>query len=250
MTKKTLVLVVLVSLISGSASAAVKYYNSDAANGAPGDTRRISINLCPPTTFGAGEIFGFQKLIDDGLGTVTLDGIEINTASLTDLSGDLLVPVFGPGAFIFIDSDIERTRSGLATSTTSGVGGHGPSGTDPGQSAEWGLVTGFVASGGAFCIASPVTICNQNGFSHGATSAYIIPSTSYNLGTWNFDAEGDMEAATWYLTRTSNGGLSNNHNLLRGAFVGSALPALPLVGFGILAFGLAVAGGRVLVGKK
>ena len=59
-----------------------------------------------------------------------------------------------------------------------------------------------------------------------------------------------MQAVTWYITRTSNGGLSNNQNFLRGTFVGAALPALPLVGFGILALGLAVAGGRRLAGKK
>jgi len=53
-----------------------------------------------------------------------------------------------------------------------------------------------------------------------------------------------------YIQRTSNGGLQNSRWNMRGAFVGSGLPALPLVGFGALALSLAVIGGRALVGKK
>lgn len=60
-----------------------------------------------------------------------------------------------------------------------------------------------------------------------------------------------MAPASGLIIRTSNGGLSNNHMLARGAFVGSALPGLPLVGFGVLAVTLVViGGGRSIVGKK
>jgi hypothetical protein len=240
---------VLAILVAGSANAEVKSYDSNANNGSPGDQKRISINLCPPVVITANTLLGYQKITDNGTGTVTLDHTNANTTQITDLSGDLLVPVFGPGAFIFIDGQIKR-KAGPTTSNTSGIGGHGPSGTGPGQSAEWGVVSGWTSTGFQFCISSPITICNQNGFSHGATTGYILPSTTYNLGTWNFDAEGDMQSSTWFLIRTSNGGLSNNHYLQRGAFVGAALPALPIVGFGILALGLAVVGGRAIAGKK
>ena len=80
-------------------------------------------------------------------------------------------------------------------------------------------------------------------------SPSILASDTYNLGTWNFDAVGDL-SATWIITRTSAGGLSNSQELHRGAFVGASLPALPLVGFGALALSLAVIGGRALFGKK
>jgi len=246
---QSLTVMVLATLVAGSANAAVKYYDSSKNNGSPGDQKRISINLCPPVIFTPDSLIGYQKITDDGSGTITLDHTSANTTQITDLGADILTPVFGPGAFIFIDGQIER-KAVNHISNTSSIGQHGPSGTGPNQSAEWGVVTGWQASGVQFCIASPITICNQNGFVHGATTVYILPSTTYNLGTWNFDAAGDMESADWFLIRTSNGGLSNNHYLPRGAFVGAALPALPIVGFGILALGLAVVGGRAIAGRK
>jgi len=88
------------------------------------------------------------------------------------------------------------------------------------------------------------------GFAHGATIPRTLPSTSYDLGTWNFDAGGNLEAAQGLITRTSNGGLTNNGARYRGVFVGRQLPALPLLGFGALAVSLAVVGGRRLIGRK
>jgi len=241
----------LACFIAGNASAAVKSYDMTENNGARGDQKRISINLCPPIALTPNTLIGTHELTDTGSGTVTLNRVSGNTKQITDLSGDILIPIFGPGAFIFIDGDIRRSAGSAATtSTTAGIGAHGPSSSAAGSSAEWGAVSGWVSTGFQFCVSSPVTICNQNGFVHGQTSIYILPSTSYNLGTWNFDADGDMQATSWFLIRTSNGGLSNNHYLMRGIFVGSALPALPLVGFGILALSLAVVGGRSLMGKK
>ena len=77
-----------------------------------------------------------------------------------------------------------------------------------------------------------------------------LDSGTYDLGTWAFDAVGDYEAATPWIFRTTAGGTSNQSIIQRGAFQGSALPALPLVGFGALALSLAVVGGRSLMGKK
>jgi len=193
---------------------------------------------------------GYRRLNDDGLGTVTLDEFVSVADNITDIGPDLLITVFGPGAFIFIDNTATTSITSTHPSNSSGIGAHGPSGTAPGETAEWGVVSGFVNTGSNFCLSSPVTICNQNGFAHGSTLPTVLPSSTYDLGTWNFDAEGDLLAETWYLTRTSNGGLSNNHVLVSGNFVGSALPALPLIGFGALALSLAVLGGRALVGKK
>ena len=121
----------------------------------------------------------------------------------------------------------------------------------PGQSAEWGVLSGFEITGVDFCLSSPVSICNQNGFAHGITVASNqLGSSSYNLGTWIFDAEGDLEATGSYITRTASGGTSNVNHFIRGSFQGASLPALPLVGFGALAVSLAVIGGRSLLGKK
>jgi hypothetical protein len=130
-----------------------------------------------------------------------------------------------------------------------GVGSHGPSGTAPGESAEWGVVSGWELTGFSYCVSSPVLICVQNAGAHGATITPELASQTYDLGTWQFDSLGDMEA-DFYITATLNGGTANTASRLRGAFVGTSLPALPLVGFAALAAGLAAIGGRALMGKK
>ena len=242
----------LVIAYAGSAQAGVKFYNQTTEGGTPGDQRRISINICPPITTSLGRTDGgFIHLTDDGTGTVTMNDVSFVADAFTDLGPDILTSVFGPGGFIFIDSKL--TRNLLAEtniSNTSGVGPHGPSSTAPGSTTEWGIIDSWNITGENFCLSSPVTICNQNGFAHGGTIGNILPSDTYNLGTWNFDSIGDLEAETWYVSRTSNGGLSNNHDLPKAAFVGASLPALPLIGFGALALGLTVIGGRALMGKK
>lgn len=248
MLARSIALVFTTLLVAGSAQAVVKAYDASAENGLPGDVRRFSPTTCPPVRFTANNLTGFHILDDGGLGTVTL--LEYNGAQDTTTNlGDELTPVFGPGAFIFIEVELTRNIAAPATSNTSGVGSFGPSGTDPGEATEWGVVSGFTITGSNFCVASPVSICNANGFSHGQTTPNELPSTTYDLGTWTFDAEGDFES-TWYITRTSNGGISNNQAMLRGAFHGSSLPALPLLGLGGLALGFAAIGARTLVGRK
>ena len=250
---RRIVLPLLVALflgLAGSASAVVKFYSADKDNGTPGDNFRTSINVCPPFALTPGVVEGFHRLNDDGLGTVTLEFFENDNSTLTDLDAEQLTPIFGPGAFIFIDNTSTINISGPHVSTTSGVGAHGPSNSAPGGSVEWGLVSGFVITGQAFCISSPVGICNQAGFIHGQTIPRTLPSSTYDLGTWAFDAEGDFEQVTGYLTRTTNGGLSNNGTQVRGAFHGAALPVLPIAGFGALALGLGVVGARALTGRR
>ena len=236
--------------LAGSAQAAVKFYDSDLLNGAPQDQRRIANNLCPPIITTLGSLGGHKQVSDDGLGTVTLEEYISSSDNLTDIGPEVLGPVLGPGAFIFLDNQSTRTMDAAQTSNTSGIGAHGPSGTAPGQSAEWGVLSGFSTTGFNFCVSSPAALCNQNGFAHGQTVASLNPSTSYDLGTWSFDAEGDLEATTFYIVRTSNGGLLNTQELVRGSFVGASLPALPLLGFGTLALGLAAIGARSLLGRK
>ena len=171
--------------------------------------------------------------------------------STTDLGPDELTSIFGPGAFIFL---VNQSTSNITTpqvSNVTGVGGHGPSSTAPGSTTEWGIVSSYQITGLVYCISSPVAICNNAGFSHGITARRTLASDTYDLGTWVFDATtGDFEAAQPHITRTSNGGLTNNGSKLRGQFVGASLPALPLFGFAALALSLAVIGGRSLLGKR
>jgi len=247
---RSLLLAVFICAIAFPSGAAVKAYDASKDNGTPGDNRQISINTCPPIRFVPDVMTGNYTLNDDGLGTVTLDRLVSAEDRQVDIGPNTLAPNFGPGAFVFIAANVSRVVNLDNVSDVDGIGAHGPSGTDPGESTEWGVVSGWFPSGTLFCIASPTAICTLNQFTHGSTAVFTLESTTYNLGTWNFDAQGDMSAETWYFKRTSNGGLANTQSYLTGAFHGSSLPALPLVGFGVLAACLAVAGGRSLIGKK
>jgi hypothetical protein len=245
-----ILIAVLVLSLAGSAQAGVKFYDASKANGTPADGFLNSTGLCPPAVTTLGDTFGFMELSDDGLGTVTLEKFSSETDIIADLGPQQLQGAFGPGAFVFIINQSTTSTTAPGLSNVSGIGAHGPSSTASGSSAEWGIVSGFQITGLTFCIGSPVTICFNAGFVHGVTIDRTLPSTTYDLGTWNFDAEGDYEAVSGYIVRTSNGGLTNNGARLRGALQGTSLPALPLVGFGALALSLAVIGGRALLGKK
>ena len=125
--------------------------------------------------------------------------------------------------------------------------GHtGTGSTAPGGSVDWGVVSGWTRSGFTYCASSPATICTSGTqVPHGVTVATPpAQSSTYDLGTWTFDAAGDMSAASPYIFFTANGGISNGQYLVRGAFVGGSVPALPLVGAGALALALGVVGVR------
>jgi hypothetical protein len=250
MPTRSLLLLVPLLLTAGGAQGAVKYYNSLPDNGTPNDSFANSPTGCPPVRVTPGQPIGIAQLSDDGLGTVTLEQLELRTTNMTDLGEDFLGALFGPGAFIFVDRNEIRFLGVPHASNASGIGAHGPSGTGPGESTEWGIVSGWLATGNTFCLSSPTAICDQNGFGHGATTPTGLPSSTYDLGTWNFDATGSYEAASVFIIQTVNGGMANTTFRLRGAFVGASLPALPLVGIGALAAGLAVMGARAIRGRK
>ena len=231
--------------LAATAEAATKAYDSSIANGSPGDRTLFSFNLCPPIATTPNILEGSATIDDDALGTVTLNDLSITVNTVTDLGADQLTSTFGPGAFIFTFGFSTLSITSPSNSNSSGVGAHGPSGTAPGASAEWGVISGFSVTGVQFCISSPVSICNENVVAHGTTAQAILNSPTYDLGTWAFDAVGDYESDP-YIFVTANGGLTNGQQVLRGAFHGTSLPALPLIGFGALACALVAVGGRAL----
>jgi hypothetical protein len=247
---RSMLIVAAVLCLAGSAHAATKFYDQSATNGLQADFLNTATNLCPPVQTSPGILQGVSTITDNGTGTVTLEQNAVAITTFIDLGPEALTITFGPGAFIFIDAILTETIASPHESNASGVGAHGPSGTAPGESAEWGIVSGFMTTGRIFCLSSPITVCNGAEFAHGTTIPPLLPSATYDLGTWNFDAEGDYSTESPHIQRTSNGGLQNSRYDLKGAFVGASLPALPLVGFGALALGLAVIGGRALLGKK
>ena len=236
-----------VLITSGSAQAVVKTYDSSPANGLAGDFITTATDICPPVQVSPDLLHGNTTLEDDGAGSVSLD-TNIQLSTQIGLGPDQLTVTFGPGAFIFVDSRTTRVNNPAGGSVHASTGAGAD--TDPGGTVVWGIVSGWAYTGAQFCVSSPVATCNQNGFLHGTTISPKLTSGTFNLGTWAFDSVGDYETVVPYIERTANGGLQNTRYGMRGAFTGSALPALPLVGFGALALSLAVIGGRSLLGKK
>jgi hypothetical protein len=232
---KKFLLAVLILTLAPAAFADIKVYNSSPPQGVAGDRIGIRSTLCPLVSPTPGAMQGSVTLTDAGLGTVTMTSILVYQPSVIDID---TTPVFGPDSFIFIDSTTSTEPAGDQTGAGSTTG-----------SVDWGIITGWAVSGGSFCISSPISTCNDNGFMHGLTLTPIQPSSTYDMGTWTFDAAGDYEAST-YIQRTSMGGQANTQWDLRGAYVGSGLPALPLVGMGAMALGLLVVGARTVIRKK
>ena len=237
---QNLIVVAALMAIASPALAVVKVYDADAQNGIPGDQIQYTSTQCPPIQPSPGTLEGRTILTDNGTGTVTMT--SANQEAVTKIDFPDLTVAFGPGAFVFIDA----TAFVNVQTVPLGSGS-----TDPGGTVTWGVISGFTVTGVGFCIASPQTICTASAqLPHGSTSPVEgAASPTYDLGTWTFDVNGDMEA-TPYITRTTNGGTSNRQYLSRGAYVGTSVPALPLAGAGVLALALAIAGTRTLLRKK
>ena len=237
------ILALAAAAIAAPASAVVKTYDSTPPHGVAGDELQYSTTLCPPIQSSAGLMQGDYQLNDNGGGTVTITDFNMRRIVNTNFGPDAITVVFGPGAYVFVTSDATR-RPTLGTTH--------PGSTAPGGSIDWGILSGWSNSGQAFCISSPLTICTAGSqVPHGMTTpSPDVNSPTYDLGTWAFDAEGDFQAASPYINQTNNGGTSNRQFLLRGAFVGGGVPALPLLGAGALAIGLLVAGSRTVLRKK
>jgi len=237
MSLRSLCAVLGLSLFALPAAAVVKVYDSTAPHGTVSDEILFTTTLCPPVQSTPGRIQGTYSLSDTGGGTVTLTQFDQIRVVDTNIGPAALTVVFGPGSYVFVAS--EGTLSpALGTSH--------PGSTAPSGTLDWGVLSGWQRSGQAFCISSPTTICTGGAaVPHGVTVPVPLPrSPTYDLGTWAFDAEGDFQAASAYIEQTSNGGTTNIQFLLRGAFVGGSVPALPLVGASAIALGLLVAGAR------
>ena len=230
--KTTLVLLVAL-LVASPALAELKRYD--------GNTLRIlhTITLTVTTqtypTFRANAV----SVEDTENNSPTLTSFQFLTNTLTTTLTDGFA---GPGSYI-------HTR-GISTIGAQPAIGSGDSETY----IAWGVVTGWAGTGGSFCRSSndpafpgtgaPGPICDLVVFAEDATVLPIIPSTSYDLMTWGFDAEGDFGADN-YIWQSNDGGKSNEDYYLRGQLVVN-VPAMFAVGFGILGVSLVLLGARSL----
>jgi len=232
---KTLIAFLFLLIAPGLALADVKVYDQSIEGG---DFILVTNTLCPTTQVTPGIFEGSFEIDDAGTGTVTLDDYDVTSDRIVEVD---LTLFSGPGAFVFVETSSTQVTSPGQTGTGSTAKSTG--------AVTWGVLSGFKSTGGQFCLSSPTTVCANNEFLHGATTPSVTNSPTYDLGTWSFDAAGDMEA-TPYIFSTGNGGLSNTQREWRGVFVGASLPALPLVGFGALALTLVVVGVRTAMRKR
>jgi hypothetical protein len=193
-------------------------------------------NLSPSVQPTPGNPDFFEVVLDDPAGgVVSIVNWEFggDTNGTTNLTG-----FAGPAGFIFIRS---TSRIGLVPGQT-GAG-------STTSSIDWGVLTGWSSTGGEFCNSSPPFVCTFAAFQEDMTIPAVVNSSTYDIGTWTFDSTGDFDA-TRYVTATHNPATTNILSFLDGKLFGTTLPALPIVGFGALALGLLVVGGRSLMRGK
>lgn len=233
-------------LVAETSPAETRAYNSWRDAGTPGDEIRSSTSSCPPVATMPDTQQGFAILEDDGTGTVSLD-LTIAVRQVVELGRDQLIEIFGPGAFIFIETTSTTVNNPPGGSVHTSAAG---SSTARDGLSIWGVVSGWSVTGERICLSSPVTICSP-AIVHGATVRPTLASPTFDLGTWAFDsATGDYESVIPYISRTFNGGLGNDRILLRGAFTGASIPALPLVGGAALAVSIALIGAHSLLNRN
>lgn len=222
---------------------AVKVYSATPPGGTPGDEILFTTSLSTPAQPSPGRVEGHYRLEDTGGSAVAIRAWEQVRTLRVDLGPADLVPLFGPGAFAFVSGD----ATFAPTLGQTGVGS-----VAPGGGVAWGVLGGWTRTGSVFCVASPAVFCTSGvAVPNGVTTAWApAPSSTYDLGTWSFDANGDFEAMTGYIYRTAFGGLSNEQFLLRGTLVGDGVPALPGVALLSLVAGLLAAGARRVVRRR
>ena len=223
-----------------TAAAVLKAYEAPALGG--NDFILRAPNLSPTVQASPGLVSEGQYVFDDdGAGTVTINKFLLgaNSDVTTNLTG-----FAGPGSFIFT-----RGRTTFNVSPSNFAGGVSGDTSPGGAGIDWGLLTGWSASGGQFCNSSPPFVCTFAGRQEDMTQPSFIPSSTYDIGSWSFDASGDF-LATPYINQTNNGGVGNSMYILRGKLFGATLPALPLLGFGALAVSLLVIGGRAALRRE
>ena len=240
-------LIAAVVLVPSLSQAALKAYKS---GGLPGQDSVVG-NFADSPVFGIGNVSILRTqtlspsvqpsanpdfltaIIDDpGGGVITSLSWETggDTNTTTNITG-----FSGPGGFIFI-------RSLVRTTFVQGQTGSG----SVTSAIDWGILTGWTATGGQFCNSSPPFVCTFAQFSEDMTAPGLVRSSTYDIGTWTFDGSGNF-TSDGYISGTFDSGLSNTIVFLSGKFFGTTLPALPIVGFGALALGLLVVGTRLLM---
>ncbi len=242
MRRGTWLLVLSAALLAvGPADAALKKYNLvnvTLTNQSGTDEQNYNHFFNPFPTVGAVALVDattpgspkLVKLLDNGNITIT-------------------VPVPSLTTSIFLSNN-DRTGPGV---TEHLYGQPGPifTGTgnvNAGATIRWGTVTGWSITGQIWCHSLPAIICTLADRMDKVTTDPPLESEFYDLGTWFFHGTG-FTSVPWidqYFT-TSFG--NNQWHLHAGVVRDGTVPAMELLGIGILGLSLAT-GGAVAIRRK
>ena len=159
----------------------------------------------------------------------------------------ITVPVPSLQTSIFLSNN-DRTGPGVTKYLYTGSDGDaGPIFTGTGNNAigqtiRWGTTTGWSVTGNQWCHSIPAVICTFADRMDLATTDPPLESTFYDLGTWYFHGTGFTSQA--FIQQYFSTDFGNNQFIFRGGVVrDGTVPALQLIGLGVL--GLSLAGGGV-----
>jgi hypothetical protein len=139
--------------------------------------------------------------------------------------------------FFFASQHSEQGPRGSTSFTGTG---------DTATGIAWGLVTGWTITGGFFCHSTIAYYC---GFARGVDLATVDPvlqSPFYALGTWTFHGTGFTSVPFVHqVAPPTSMSVGNDRYLLRGRLTAGIVPALPVLGVGLLGTSLLLAGARL-----
>jgi len=230
---RPLLLLLAATLIPGSALAELKGYNGSVRRAIHTITLTITVQSYP--NWRTMDI----SIEDTQNASPTLTNFQFITSQANTTFTDGFA---GPGSYV-------HTRTISTTGAQPSIGSG-----DTQTFISWGTVTGWSGTGGSFCRSSndpafpgtgaPGPICDLVAFTEDGTIPPIIPSTSYDLMSWGFDGEGDFGGDN-YIWQSNDGGKSNEDYYLKGQ-LNVNVPAMSVVGFGVLGASLLFLGVRSL----
>jgi hypothetical protein len=181
-----------------------------------------------------------RKLVDTGNVTITVD--------VPSLAGTIFLSNAdrtGPG----VTKYLYKSRDADAGPIFTGTGG-----TGAGQTVRWGLTTGWSVTGAQWCNSEPIAvICT---FADRMDEDTVDPPDeaaafggAYDLGTWYFHGTGFTSQG--FIQQYFTTDFGNNMFIYRGNLVrDGTVPALELLGIGVLGLSLATGGAVALRRKK
>ena len=225
----------VLALLPGQAQAEVKSYTLDVINVLNNTTLTITGETSATLRF-AGNV----EINDESNASPTLTDFTLVRDSVLTTRPDVFA---GPNSYIYV-----RLLSSNTPAEATGTG-------DTEGFVKWDPLSSWTPLGGLYCKASNeignplgAGICELLSFVQEGTQAATIPSPTYDFPLWTFDAQGDFSSDS-YIFVIQSGEASNQEYFARGK-LRINIPAMSIVGFGILAGGLSFLGVHALKRRR